>query len=79
MHLYINGLENNSTHSIEFEQWDLGTIWLDGRSLKSSLKAQFNNTRLEGKQRHLSGINLQIHQQTWKHFGKLQRKKTLIL
>lgn len=72
---YINRPENRSTHNIEFEQWGLGTIFLDGESLNSALEAQFNSTRLEGKQWNLSGINLQIHQQPWKHLGKLQRKR----
>lgn len=72
---YINRPEDKSTHNIEFEQWGLGTIWLDGEGLNCALEAQCNSTRLEGKQWNLSGINLQIHQQTWKHLGKLQREK----
>ena len=63
------------THNIECEQWGLGTIWLDGQSLNSTRKVLFNNTGLEGEHRHLSGRNLQIHQQIWKHLGKLQRVK----
>lgn len=69
---YIDRPEDKSTHNIEFEQWGLGTIWLDGESLNCAQEAQCNSTRLEGKQWNLSGINLQIHQQTWKHLGKLQ-------
>lgn len=69
------GQQRKGTHNIEFEQWGLGAIWLDGEGLDSAREAQFNSIRLEGKHWNLSGINLQIHQQTWKHLGKLQRER----
>lgn len=71
----IHRTESRSTHNIEFEQRDLGAVGLDGRCLHCARKVEFHNTRLEGKHRHLTGINLQIHQKTRKHLGKLQRER----
>lgn len=64
---------NRSTHSVEFEQWSLGSVGLDGEGLHSSQEAHLHSTGLKGNLRKLSGINLQIHQQVWKHLGKLQK------
>lgn len=69
------GQRGEVTHNIEFEQWGLGTISLNGEGLDGTLEAQFNSIRLEGKHWNLSGVNLQIHHQPWKHLGKLQRDR----
>lgn len=60
---------------MEFEQWDLGPIWLDGESFNSALNRQLNNSRLEGKHGHFSGIDLQNHQKSGKHLGKLKQER----
>lgn len=70
---YTDRAWQQNTHNIEFEQWSLGAIGLDGKGLDSAQKVQFNSTILEGKKWSVSGINLQIHQQTWVHVGELQR------
>ncbi|KAG7226985.1 hypothetical protein INR49_022331 [Caranx melampygus] len=52
----------------------LGTVRLDGEGLYRDLEGRLSSIRVEGKHWSISGINLQIHEQTRKHLGKLQRE-----
>ena len=72
----IHRPEDVSTHNVELEQWGLGTVWLDGESLDGAPQVQIDGARQEREQGNLSGINLQTHQQAWKHLRKLQRRRT---